>query len=265
MKRITALFMAVLFCLSIPLSVSATELTDEQIIWYFFKDQGLTEAGIAGLMGNLYAESGLRSNNLQDSFEKKLGYTDNSYVTAVDGGTYSEYSFVHDSAGFGLAQWTYWSRKQGLYDYAEAKGTSVADLNTQLEYLVKELKSSYLSVWNTLLSTTSVRTASNKVLLEFEQPANQSSAVQNERADYGFTYYYKYLGTSRPVTYLIGDVDGNGTIGAADYLTVVSYLSATVELTETQLLAADVNADGNVTSADYMTLASVISGNGTIN
>lgn len=32
--------------------------------------------GVAGLMGNLYAESALSPINLQNSYEKKLGYTD---------------------------------------------------------------------------------------------------------------------------------------------------------------------------------------------
>ena len=58
--------------------------------------------GVAGLMGNLYAESGLRSNNLQNTFEKKFGMTDEQYTAAVDNGTYT--NFVKDSAGYGLAQ-----------------------------------------------------------------------------------------------------------------------------------------------------------------
>ena len=32
----------------------------EKTIWEYLKAQGLTDAGTAGLMGNLYAESGLR-------------------------------------------------------------------------------------------------------------------------------------------------------------------------------------------------------------
>ena len=63
-------------------------------------------------MGNLYAESGLNPQNLQNIYEKKLGYSDASYTAAVDNGFYSD--FVHDSAGYGLAQWTFWSRKQAL-------------------------------------------------------------------------------------------------------------------------------------------------------
>jgi hypothetical protein len=37
---------------------------NEQIIWQYLKSQGLTNAGVAGLMGNLFAESALRPNNL---------------------------------------------------------------------------------------------------------------------------------------------------------------------------------------------------------
>lgn len=57
---------------------------------------------------------------LQNTYEKKLGMTDASYTAAVDGGTYT--GFVRDCAGYGLAQWTYWSRKQGLFNFAKAAG-----------------------------------------------------------------------------------------------------------------------------------------------
>ena len=60
--------------------------TNEQIIWKYLKSQGLTDAGVAGLMGNLYAESGLKPTNLQNTYEKKLGFTDASYTKAVDNG-----------------------------------------------------------------------------------------------------------------------------------------------------------------------------------
>lgn len=52
-------------------------------------------------MGNLFAESGLNPKNLQNSYEKKLGYNDVTYTQAVDDGTYN--NFVKDSAGYGLA------------------------------------------------------------------------------------------------------------------------------------------------------------------
>lgn len=50
--------------------------TNEERIWNFCIGKGMSKCGAAGLMGNIYAESGLVPTNLQNSFEKKLGYTD---------------------------------------------------------------------------------------------------------------------------------------------------------------------------------------------
>ena len=100
---------------------------NEQIIWQYFKSKGLSDAGVAGLMGNLYAESGLNPKNLQNSYEKKLGMTNESYTAAVDDGSYT--NFVRDSAGYGLAQWTFWSLKQDMLNYIKAKNKSIGDLN----------------------------------------------------------------------------------------------------------------------------------------
>lgn len=162
---------------------------NEEKIWNYLKSKGLNDYGIAGLMGNLHAESGLIPTNLQNSYEKKLGFTDITYTNAVDNGTYN--NFVKDSAGYGLAQWTYWSRKQNLLDFAKAKKTSIGDLEMQLDFLWKEIQG-YTTVFNTLKNATSVREASDVVLLEYERPADQSKTVQIRRADYGETYYKKY-------------------------------------------------------------------------
>ena len=100
-------------------------MANDERIWQFLKSYGLNDYGAAGLMGNLYAESGLNPQNLQNTYEKKLGYSDASYTAAVDNGFYSD--FVHDSAGYGLAQWTFWSRKQALLNHCKAAGASIAD------------------------------------------------------------------------------------------------------------------------------------------
>ena len=163
---------------------------NEEKIWKFLKSKGFTDFGVSGLMGNLYAESGLSPINLQNSYEKKLNFTDQSYTQAVDNGSYT--NFVKDAAGYGLAQWTYWSRKQNLLNYARSVGKSIGDLDMQLEFLCKEL-SGYPTVWKTLQSATSVFEASNAVLLQYERPANQSEAVQNKRASYGQAYYDKFV------------------------------------------------------------------------
>lgn len=151
-------------------------------IYNCLKQAGYCNNGIYGLMGNLYAESKLEPKNLQDSFEKKLGYTNETYTAAVDNGTYG--NFVRDKAGYGLAQWTYWSRKQALLEYHRSVGKSIGDLETQLAFLVKELKG-YTKVHEVLMNAKSIKEASDCILTQYERPANQSDAVKQKRASYG--------------------------------------------------------------------------------
>lgn len=172
--------------------------TDEKAIWDFLFAKIGNACGVAGLMGNLYAESALRPNNLQNSYENKLGFTDSSYTTAVDNGSYD--NFVRDSAGYGLAQWTYWSRKEALLKYAQGKKESIGDLTTQLEFLYKELSESYKAVLSTLKTAKTVRAASDAVLIKYECPANMGDSVQIKRAEYGQKYYDKYASTENVPT-----------------------------------------------------------------
>lgn len=155
-------------------------MSNEQIIWDFLIEKGLSEGGAAGLMGNLYAESGLRPNNLQNTFERKLGYTDEEYTSAVDLENYT--NFVYDAAGYGLAQWTWWSRKQNLLIFAKSQNKSIGDLNMQLDFLWQELTNDYKEILQQLKNEISVRKASDLILLNFERPSNQSESIQIQRA-----------------------------------------------------------------------------------
>lgn len=161
-----------------------------ETIWNFLLAEYKNPYGVAGLMGNLYAESKLNPKNLQNSYSKKLGLTDEEYTEKVDKGTYS--NFVNDSAGYGLAQWTYSSRKLNLLTYAKNKKTSIGDLNTQLSFLVKEL-AGYNSVITAIKNAKSIQEASDIVLTKYERPANQSEEVKQKRASYGLNFYTEFF------------------------------------------------------------------------
>ena len=165
-------------------------------IWRFLKEKGLNDYAIAGLMGNLYIESALRPNNLQNSFEKKLGMTDNGYTNAVNSGKYT--NFIHDKAGYGLAQWTWWSRKQALLYFAQRNKSSIDDLDMQLSFLWEELHA-YTHVMKVLLGANSIKEACNVVLREYERPAvvvnNDKSGITkalNARTNAGKVFYDKF-------------------------------------------------------------------------
>ena len=146
-------------------------------------------------MGNLQAESGMNSVVYENAYKKKVGLSDQDYVNKVNNGQYSEYNFVHDSVGFGIAQWTYGPRKQKLYNACHG---NIGDLNCQLDFLMTELKTTYGGVYKTLTTSNDVRTCAVKVLLDFERPANQGIGVQNTRTSYAQTYYNGFAGGPTP-------------------------------------------------------------------
>ena len=157
-------------------------------IWDFLYEKIGNKYGVAGLMGNLKAESGLKSTNVQNSFEKKSGYTDDTYTKAVDDGTYKK--FAVDRVGYGIAQWTSDGRKRALYN---SRGNrSIGSLPMQLEFLWKELNTSYNGVLKVLKTAKSVKEASDIVLTKFEIPKDRSDAVKEKRAAYGMELYDKY-------------------------------------------------------------------------
>ena len=170
-------------------------MDNEKYIWdTLVKITDGNRYGAAGLMGNLYAESALNPRNLQNTYEKKLGMTDDEYTRAVDDGTYKD--FCTDRAGYGLAQWTSQGRKSNLLTYAKNIMCSVGDLTMQLAFLKNELIEDYPSVLHGLTSAQSVREASDLVLTKFEKPKNQSNTVKYRRATYGQKFLEKYGNTS---------------------------------------------------------------------
>ncbi len=199
-----------------PCKVTTTE-ENEKPIWDYLMSKINNACGVAGLMGNLFGESSLRPENLQNTFERILGLSDVQYTDKVNNGSYT--NFVHDSAGYGLAQWTFWSRKDGLYKFASERNTGINDRLTQLDYLWQELNTRYKGTLNILKNATTVKQASDEVLINFEHPGavddpNRVEGVKATRLDYSMTFYNKYSGSTptpepepEPGEYIYDDVD----------------------------------------------------------
>lgn len=164
-------------------------VSNARIIWDFLSPKIENPYAVAGLMGNLKAESGFNPKNLQNSCEKRLGMNDDAYTYAVDVGSYS--NFVNDLCGYGLAQWTSSGRKQALYNFR--RGRSIGDMGMQLEFLWNELNSSYKNVLNAIRKAGSVKEASDIVLTKFERPKDQSEEVKNYRANLGLEIYKEFV------------------------------------------------------------------------
>lgn len=166
-------------------------MANDAYIWKFLKSKGLNDYATAGIMANLYAESAFIPNNLQNTYEKKFGLTDSQYTAAVDAGTYT--AFETDRGGYGLAQWTNSGRKKNLLAFAKSKGTSIGDLQMQLDFLWLEMQD-YTTMMPVLWNAKSIFEAASIFMLKFERPANVSQANQERRAKLGQPYYDKYAG-----------------------------------------------------------------------
>lgn len=153
-------------------------MTTERKIWEYLYNEFNNRYAVAGIMGNLMAESALLSNNVQNSYEKKVG-SDDEYTAGVDNGRISREQFSHDGAGYGLAQWTYWSRKAKLWDYAKSCNMSIGGMFMQLGFLVEELKAYRL--FDTLENIGSVAQATRLIMTQYEKPADQSENAINRR------------------------------------------------------------------------------------
>lgn len=162
----------------------------ENIIWSYLMDEIGNAYGVAGLMGNLQAESGLSPLNV----ENRSGINDIAYTVSVDDLSYSAEKFAHDGYGYGLAQWTYWSRKAALYQWQKSRGLSICEIYGQLSFLMHELETSYKGVLSILLTAQSVKQASDIVLTQFERPRDQSEKAKERRAELGNKIYARHTG-----------------------------------------------------------------------
>ena len=143
--------------------------------------------GTAALMGNLFAESGIRFVIYENAYKKKIGLSDAEYVRKVNDGSYT--NFVKDAVGFGLAQWTYYTRKQGLLNMCRGK---IGDADCQIKYLIHEITQVMPQVGKKMKDCQNIRTCSDYILKVFENPADQSESVKQKRASYGEDFYKRY-------------------------------------------------------------------------
>jgi hypothetical protein len=140
-------------------------------------------------MGNMQAESSMQANIAQRGMTT---LADDVYTAAADRGMID---FVHDSVGYGLCQWTYFSRKQDLLAFAAASGVSVGDEDMQVQFCVKELREGFPNVWSVLTGSHDLYECARIVCLQYERPA-----VNNVDARYRFAqdFFEQLAGGSDP-------------------------------------------------------------------
>lgn len=146
-------------------------MSNVQLIYKQLRDAGVSEAGALGLMGNWMAESGLEPGRLQGDFTQGRTYS-RSYTDDVASGRISRSQFARDSKGYGLAQWTYYTRKEDLYDFWNSSGKAQDDAGIQVSFALQELSENgeYSGLWSVLKTTEDIWTAADKVCRLYERP-----------------------------------------------------------------------------------------------
>lgn len=156
------------------------------------RSAGMSKEAACGLMGNMMAESGMKSNIAQRGM---TSLSDAEYTNRADTGMLD---FVHDSVGYGLCQWTYWSRKQALLNYARAMGVSVGDEAMQVQFCISELKSDYPKLWEYLCSSHDLFQCSQKVCYDYERPATNNVGTRYAYAQEFFDEFANHTPAPRP-------------------------------------------------------------------
>ena len=126
----------------------------EQEIWGRFKNFGLSDAGVAGIMGNFKRESGY------DPTIKQYG-----------GGP-----------GRGLAQWTYSDRWQNLLRWAKAKKLNPNTIEAQVGFTMHEMESSMKDLLKFLKNTDDPLAAADKFQRVFERAGHVAQGERDAEA-----------------------------------------------------------------------------------
>jgi hypothetical protein len=161
-------------------TTSLTGSSTSEQIWNYLISKGYSETAAAGIMGNLQQESGLLSNNVQNN----MGYSDEEYVAAIKNGTISREDFINDGRGFGIAQWTYSTRKAALYDTLGAE--NIDSLSGQLDFMDSEIGSSLKSSLNSSSSASSAATIFEQT---YEKAGTPNMSARTSNANNFYSQY----------------------------------------------------------------------------
>ena len=182
-------------------------------IWKMLRNIGCTEAGAAGLLGNIIHEGGLTPTNVEYSFcnelrknnilkgsNKEIGakicsMIDSGEISLNEEGQFYKRkswkgSYNHSYWGIGLIQWTRpYDRKYGLYQLAKQMNKSIGSYEVQVAYIIKELQTSYQGVLKVLKTSNNVEECTNKVFKDYEAPGDSSGPARIKSAKEMFSRY----------------------------------------------------------------------------
>jgi len=144
-----------------PVKFSQGQLSNSKEIIDFLVSKGLSAEQSSGIAGNLFKESGFKTDAIGD------------------GGT-----------SYGLAQW-HNTRWEDLKKFSSDHNYDLNSIKSQMEFLWYELTNTYKSVYNNLKNTNNAADAATIFASGYERPASKD---YTERRRYATNFYQKYTG-----------------------------------------------------------------------
>lgn len=131
----------------------------------YLVSKGLSKEEASGIIGNLHAESSLKSN------------------------------ITNSIGAYGLAQWL-GDRKKGLHTFAQKSGRDVGDPYTQLDYILHEFDNSEKSAFNSIKGK-DLNAATLNIMNKYERPAeHEKKQSVNRRLGFAQQIYNMEMGGS---------------------------------------------------------------------
>lgn len=153
----------------------------KQTIYNQLIKAGCTPTGALALMGNWECESNCEPGRVQGDFSADRAAS-KAYASKVDNAIISDTVFAGDGKGWGLAQWTFHTRKAALLQFCRYRSISIANEEAQVDFAVYELAHDYPGLWDELRKTTDLFDSVSRVCKEFERPAYNNIAERHAAA-----------------------------------------------------------------------------------
>lgn len=154
-------------------------------IWNALRAGGMTAAGAAAMMGNMMAESAMRSNNAQDCFN----VNDDEYTRDIDNGRIDRAGFANGKIGYGLCQWTEPSRQRNLYEFAVKYGASIGDEAMQVAFCLYEFPSVAPDTWKMCCTSDDIYKCTYWICYYYENPAVKNV---DDRYKFAMQFYNEF-------------------------------------------------------------------------
>ena len=154
-------------------------MTIQEYLYRRFRKAGMTIEGACATLAQIQHESGFRPTNAEDS----KGIADDVYTRQVDSGERTRHQFMHDGIGYGYAQWTFYNRKGLMYDFHRARNKSIGDSETQIEFLLWEMKSYFPNQWALVTTSHDLKACTWELLDKWENPDEKDQNMINRYRD----------------------------------------------------------------------------------